>query len=246
VPGNVAQARASAEREKQRIRDVKGVVQPGAPLTVKFTPPPDDAYEKATWPKVIGRTGIGQWDQMAQKIVKDKPAMTLSDEGWASPKPVLSGRATLIYLFDPLDTEIAQVAAKMSRLQSAHARDLVVVASIPKVRDDGSASDAEKQQVQDRRIKMAKDYVQQTGLNHAMNVSPLQLEGQDLSQIVYPVNFRSEVTVAFLVSTDGKCRWVGNQYWDGFETVVNEFINTDPGVQARRKAEDAEAKMFGN
>jgi hypothetical protein len=247
VPGNLAKSIAEQEREKLRMRDVKGLVQPGAPLTVPFTPPPDESYARASWPGVVTKTGVSQWDQMAEKIRKDRPVMTLNDEGWASPKPVSTGRVSLIYLFDPLDTEIAQVAAKMSRLQSAHARDLVVVANLRKIRDDGaSATEEEKQRTAERRINTAKDYVRQTGLNHGMNVISVQLEGQELNDIVVPVSSRREVTLAFLVSSDGHCRWVGNQYWDGFETVVSEFIDTDPGVRARRKAEDAQAKLSGN
>lgn len=246
VPGQIASAMAALEREKMKMRDVKGVVQPGSPLTVPYTPPPDEAYAKAPWPAVITKTGISQYDTMAERILKDKPAMALSDEGWASAKPVTSGRVVMIYLFDPLDTEIAEVAGKMSRAQSAYARDLVVVANLMKARDDSNQSEEEKQRSLDRRIAASKDYVRQTALNHGLNVVPIQIDNQDLTQIVVPIDSRRHFTLVFLVSTDGKCRWVGSPYWDGFDTVVADFLNADPGVQSRRKAEDLQAKMSGN
>ncbi len=246
VPGQLAQAAIAAERDKMKFRDVKGIVQPGAPLTVTYTPPPDDAYAKATWPAVITKTGVSQYDTMAEQIVKDKPAIALSDEGWASAKPVTSGRVILLYLFDPLDTEIAEVAGKMSRVQAAYARDMVVVASIIQVQPDNSLSEEDKQKGLEQRISAAKDYVRQTGLNHGLNVVPIQLNNQNLTEVVYPIDSRHHATLAFMISTDGKCRWIGSPYWPGFDTVVSEFLNADPGVQARRKAEDLQAKMSGN
>lgn len=246
VPGRLAEAIAAEERAKMKIRDVKGVVKPGEPLTVPYTAPADDAYAKANWPAVITKSGFSQYDTFAERILKDKPAITLSDDGWASAKPVMTGRVTLIYLFDPLDTQIAEVAGKMSRLQSAYARDLVVVADLMQARDDGNQSEEQKQKDRDRRVASAKDYVRQTGLNHGLNVVAFQIDNQDLTQIEYPIDSRHHDTLAFMVSTDGKCRWVGSPYWNGFETVVADFLNADPGVQSRRRAEDQQAKMSGN
>jgi peroxiredoxin len=246
APAEHEKTLAAAEREKHRIRSVKGLPQPGSPLTVPFNPPAEEVFERANWPLVITKTGASQFDTMAEKIRKDRPPLPLSDEGWASPKPVATGRVMLVYLFDPLDTQIAGVASKMARLQDAHIRDLVVVANVMKSRDDASATEEEKQRNSERRLNSARDYVRQNSLNHAMNVVPIQVEGINDGTYVVPTNSRQQVTLAFLVSTDGRCRWVGNQYWDGFETVVSSFIEADPGVKARRHAEATAAKLSGN
>jgi hypothetical protein len=244
VPANVAKSAAERARDAMKSRGIKGLVQPGAPLTVEFSPPAEEEYTRASWPKVITKTGVHEYDAVAQKIAKDRPSMALNDEGWVTKPMVPTGRVLLIYTYDPLDTQIREVADKMSRLQTAHARDLVVTASLVKMPEDSTLSDQEKKERDERRVEQCRRYARDTALNHGLNTVPLQLDGQDMNQIVIAES-RNYLTIAFMVSTDGHCRWIGNPYWDGFETWVKDFINADPGVQARRKAEDAQAKAQG-
>lgn len=244
VPGIVADGIQSAAREKMRIRGVAGVVRPGEPLTVTFNPPSEEAYDQAKWPGVVTKTGVGQYDTMAERIRKDKPNLVLNDETWVTPRPVNTGRVTLVYTIDVLDEQVKPIATRMASLQRAHARDLVVVGTQDKASDDSSLTDAEKRQRNEARLKAAKDFVATSALNHGLNTTLIGLGG-DTSEIVSIFRLRHEATTAFLVSSDGKVRWCGNPYWDGFEKNVELFIDADPGVKARRAAEDAAARSSG-
>ncbi len=246
VPGAVSKSAAERQRDLMKSREVRGVVRPGQPLTVPFTPPPDESYARARWPGVITKTGVSQFDQVASRVAKEKPAVTLPDEGWLTPRPSATGRVTLVYQLDPLDSEVSEIPDKMARLQDAFPRDLVVVGSTFEKREDGSLSEEEKAERKRRNVETAREIVRQRSLNHAFNVEPFKIGDQGLGDIVIPLASRRHFSIAYLVSTDGRCRWIGNQYWDGFDTVVNDFIEADPGVRARRKAEEAAAKSAGN
>jgi len=246
VPANTLKTAAEVERDARKARVVRGVVKPGAPLTVPYSPPPDESYSNANWPEVVRKTGFSEYDTMADKVHKDKPQMALNDEGWAAVKPVVTGRVQLIYTFDPLDGQTGEVADKMSRVQTAHARDLVVAAVFTKAGEDNSRSEEEKKRDEERRVAVAKKFAVDTSLNHGMNTVPIQFDNQDLQNTAIFTDSRRHFSIVFLVGTDGRCRWVGNQWWQGFETTVKSFIEADPGVKARRRAEDAQAKASGN
>lgn len=245
VPGAAARAAEERQREMLKSREVRGAVRPGQPLTVPFTPPPEEAYARARWPAVVTKTGVSQFDQVAGRIAKDKPAATMPDEGWLTPKPVPTGRVTLIYQLDPMDSEVSEIPDKMARLQEAFPRDLTVIGTVFESRDDGSLSEEEKAQRKRRRVEAMRELIRQRNLNHAFNAEPFKIGDQGLGDVVIPLASRRHFSIAYLVSTDGRCRWIGNQYWEGFDTVVGDFIEADPGVRARRKAEEAAAKAAG-
>jgi hypothetical protein len=240
VPGIVADGIRAAEMEKMRIRGVTGVVKPGLPLTVTFNPPSEEEYDKARWPSVVTKTGVGQYDTMAERIRKERPNLVLNEETWVTPRPVNTGRVTLVYTIDILDEQIKPIATRMSNLQRAYPRDLVVVATQAKAPDESNLTDAEKRERANARQRAARDFVTTSGLNHGFNTTLVGLG--DNSEIVSIFALRHENTTAFLVSSDGRVRWCGNPYWDGFEKIVDLFIEADPGVKARRAAEAAAAR----
>ena len=240
VPGIVADGIRAAELEKMRIRDVAGVVKPGQPLTVTFNPPSEEEYGRARWPAVVTKTGVGQYDTMAERVRKERPNLVLNEETWVTPRPVNTGRVTLVYTIDILDEQIKPIATRMSSLQRAYPRDLVVVATQAKAPDESNLTDAEKQERAQARQRAARDFVTTSGLNHGFNTTLVGLG--DNSEIVSIFALRHENTTAFLVSSDGRVRWCGNPYWDGFEKNVDLFIEADPGVKARRAAEAAAAR----
>lgn len=241
VPGIVADKARAEEIERMRIRGVSGVVRPGEPLKVPYTAPPEEAYASAKYPRPNNRTGVGQYDTMVDRIIKERPPLTLNEETWATPKPVSDGRVMLVYTIDVLDEQVKQIASKMASLQRAHARDMVVAGTLLKPGDDSNLTDEEKKKREESRLRAARDFVATSNLNHGLNTSLLGL-GSDTSEIVRVLRMRHEAVTAFLVSTDGKVRWCGNPYWEGFEKNVELFIEADPGVKARRAAEDAAAK----
>ncbi|MBY0308826.1 MAG: hypothetical protein K2Q09_08800, partial [Phycisphaerales bacterium] len=45
------------------------------------------------------------------------------------------------------------------------------------------------------------------------------------------------IPMVYVLSTDGTVRWEGNPLSDNFRRIVEQIINVDPGVKARRDAE---------
>lgn len=51
------------------------------------------------------------------------------------------------------------------------------------------------------------------------------------------------IPTVYIISTDGKVRWMGSPLQPEFQKVVEWTIDRDPGVKARRDAEAAKLKI---
>lgn len=242
VPGAVKDAARQRELDRLKTADTKGLFKPGMALTVEFPDPADEAYQSADWPKMIEKTGYSEFDQMVEKVKKESPTFALPDDGWVTPVPVTRGRITAVYMINPLLADFRGQIPIMNRIQDALARDLVVVAA-PLTSDPNtmsSMSEDEKQKKQREELEAFSRLRQTQVVNHAMVATPAFPAGID--KYYYFIESMRERGIVLLLSSDGRVRWIGNPHFDQFRTAVDQMIRVDPGVQARRRAEDIKVK----
>jgi hypothetical protein len=240
---------AAADRDKMRIRDVKGRVKPGEAPTVQFEVPDAEVFKMVKWPrlsKIENANGDGAtaYNTLVERINKDAPAVTLPEEGWSS-RPDTKGKLTILYIVDPTWRDMMNIMTPMNRIQDVFERDAVVVANVAKYQQPQQSQEQDPREVaeyQARVERIIKSIHQNRQLNHPTVTAPIP--GDLFANNVLPIFGRSvdEVAVTLIISSDGVLRWIGHPTTDTFASTVETFIRLDPGVQARRKAEDAAAK----
>lgn len=242
ILGDRAAREAAAERDRMRIRDVKGRVKPGEAPTVQFEVPDAEVFRQVKWPRLANTGGGNQvYDQLVESINKDAPQLPFPEEGWPGVKPNTKGKITILYLIEPNIRDMMNIFATMNRVQDVYERDAVVIGWVyPDPNREQNLDDRQKAELQQRIERITKSVRDNRTLNHTLGAGVFSIAA---FQQGIPVFGRSidEVAVTMLVTSDGSLRWVGHPGEDTFHTMMKRLIQLDPGVQARRKAEDAAA-----
>lgn len=204
---------------------------------VPFLPPPPQSYTLVDWPKPP------EDDNNRNRNNNDGPrGMALPENGWISgAKPRTDGRAVVLYTWRLDDTRSAEIARQMERLQSQLGRDVVIAGVCVGVQSDERNSRDQPQidpAVFVSRIEQFRAY---HGLTHPM-ISDL---GGNLT--VGNDNRRNadEDYTGAVVSSDSIVRWEGAVSNPAFRAALDRVIDIDPGVQARRAAEQAYIRARG-
>jgi hypothetical protein len=243
ILGDRAAKEAAAERDRMRIRDVSGRVKPGEAPTVQFEVPDAEVFKAIKWPRLAKSGGASQaYDQVVDSINKDAPQLPFPEEGWPGIKPDTKGKITILYLIEPNRRDMMNVFATMNRVQDVYERDAVVIGWVyPDPQREQNLDDREKAELQQRIERIVKSVRDNRTLNHTLGSGQFDLP---MFQQGIPVFGRSidEQAITMLLTSDGSLRWLGHPGVDTFHTTMKKLIELDPGVQARRKAEDAAAK----
>ena len=244
ILSDIEARKAAMERDRTRVRDVSGRVKPGEAPTVQFEVPEPEVFAKVKWPKLAksANNASPAYDQAVDKINKEAPVLALPEEGWPGPRPDTKGKLTVLYLIEPNWRDMMNVFSTMNRIQDIYERDAVVVGWVyPDPRREQNLDDREKAELQQRIARIVQSVRDNRSLNHMLGAGTYQIS---VFTDAIPVFGRSidEIAVTMIITSDGVLRWLGHPGEDTFHTTMNRFINIDPGVQARRKAEDAAAK----
>jgi len=240
--------RARAREEARRTRLLRQQMRLGEMPDVPFEQPPASAYEEADWPTltefVLPDDLFGDGDDPDEI---DPYSVEIPSGDWhPSPPSDIEGKLRMIYLWS---TEQGIGAAnefydQIQRVQAAHKRDVVVMGVA--VRVEESRRRRRSNDEPDTRLAelndLYRDFIDEKRLNHPVinkmddNAFPttlLGLDGRGRGE------FATSATA--LISTDGNVRWIG--YFgienDEFRAALSKMLREDPGVQARRQAEEA-------
>lgn len=253
VAGLVAETPDAAANVNQRLAELAKVrdaeARRSAGLSEKasmiripelsFPQPSEEDYEKATWP-LRPRDESVQDDPKAQL-----PALpvTLPETNWLPNKPSLRGKAVLIYIWHPkLGSTIYNILPAVDQVQKQYKRDVVCVGVMQYLDQwqSGGANtltkdekDPEKMTAEMQRIFNARN------MDHYFAFA-----GGDtslLSQaIANSTSGQIPIPTLLILSSDGKCRWwVSEKSRVSWDAALLTIIENDPGIAARRKAEDA-------
>lgn len=257
VQGRLDDARAEAEREFRRVREVEPTTPLDALPEVPFIPPGDEAYAALEWPRSVeaekdNRTGDNE-------ISTTK--LSLRDEGWVGARPAMTGRVIVVYHWHPdIRPSHSPFQYEIDELARKRGRDVAVIGALS-TPDAGVASSwTDKQKAdyrdQERLTKLMREYHESRRVQHAFygdfNNSVWGNYG-DQRGSSGEVNF---VPFAAIYSSDMRLRWYGyvgplfrhtDQVAgrDAFLAALDRAIKIDPGVEARREAEQAYLRARG-
>jgi thiol-disulfide isomerase/thioredoxin len=238
VPTDLAAGKQQAERERWKTRDAAAVDGKSVPK-VEFTPAPAEAFAKANWPRImLHDTGIQQLDDLAKKVFNDKPKFALPADGMLPAVPDNKGKLTVVYYMDTRQQSQLNVVPLMNRTQDAFLRDVVVVGSTMRFdRGQGfSGGDDDQKKREERDRRYAETIASRGDFNHSITTKEIARE--TLGDVLTIGRSREELNLAVIASSDGIIRWVGNPFMEHFRPAIEALIKVDPGVQARRAAED--------
>lgn len=210
---------------------------------VDFEQPSEDEYSQARWPRL---PKVQQGAADAEEAAALQP-ITFPEDGWYPRKPDTNGRAVLAYLWHPKQTRtFYDTMPLMDRLQRNHGRDLVCIGVLVVADSVGdtqlTAADKDPDKLRARMEEMARS----RRLEHFLVV---QSEG---GPTVYDQATGGQgggsipVPAYVLLSSDGKARWWSSQdAVMSYEAALLAILENDPGIQARRAAEDQWLKAQG-
>ena len=231
-----------AERARQdriKAQSTASINQNADLTSIPELPFPDvspEAYELAGWPKLTDSNG-------RQDAI---PSLAIPSEGWlpGNKAPATKGRVLIAYLWNPDVPATASLVKEMDLLQRERGRDVavfgIVVTRNTLLGNSSSWGDEQALALEAELLqKRTVTYANTNRLAHAITFDPTG------TLISFQNNSNLTGTRAVVASSDGVVRWFGDPRSASFKAAVDGAISRDPGVQARRAAENAWLKTRG-
>ncbi|USN97965.1 MAG: TlpA family protein disulfide reductase [Phycisphaeraceae bacterium] len=261
-----AEAKANAAAEARRTEQLRSRINLAELPWPDFPQPSEDAYNAAEWPKM----DTGGEDSRGRRR-RDAPTGPVSinwnkELTWEPNFPEhTAGRLTLVYLFDPTAiTEwsrgghtIAEAFRAMDQVQASHSRDLLVVGEMvnPTPDDNRRRRGDEDNQMKPEQVAENFRKMMAIPVNH-YRVS--DIGGTVIAGRLSPNNgeqgrgrgSREGFVLPYfvLVSSDGVVRWHGSittsENAAAWQAALDTMLKVDPGLIARRSAEEAYIKSI--
>ncbi len=246
VIDRIADATRRAELEARRT----GRINQSATLreipAVPFAMPSAEAYANLRWPRPPRNQSTPQ-GQEPEAIARP---VALPREGWWPQPPSPLGRATVIYFVDRRVPQTVEMIGDMDDLQRRYSRDLNVIGSLSPILQDNSQPTATPASPATDPMEVIRRAHENMGLAHTLVLDPAgALIGAAGGGTTTTFSFNSgggvSPTYAAIASSDGIVRWFGDATSTAFESAVREVARIDPGVKARRAAEDEYVRRHG-
>lgn len=213
------QFRALLAKEKSEF-ERPGTANAVLKKAVEFTLPDASAYTKAPWPeKNKDQNNLGANDIQEQKLPNAEAFG--QKEIWLTEKPDWNGKIILIDFWATWCAPCKKAMPMLDDLAKTWKKDLVII---------GNTGATEDQKTVERFLRAKNE------LAYYHN-----FDDREKDTLYKAVGVRA-IPHCVIVSTDGTVRWQGNPLASNFRNVVELIIAVDPGVQARRKAEELALK----
>ncbi len=229
-----------ARQEKIKAQST-AAINPQADLTsvpeLPFPEPSPEAYANAGFAKMTDSQG------------REESVATLAipPEGWlpGNKAPATKGRVLIAYLWNPDVPVSASLVKDMDLLQRERGRDVAVFGVVVTrgVLSGGSSSfqnEADQFQEVELLTRRTLAYATSNNLSHVITFDPSG------TLVTFPSNSANQsATRAVVASSDGVVRWYGDPRSASFRAAVDSAVSRDPGVRARRAAEQTWLKSRG-
>jgi len=205
---------------------------------LSFRQPSESEYAKAEWPALP----LDEQKQTSNPglTLLARP-VTLTEDNWIPKRPNLKGRVVVAYLFHPRLSRFKSfndLIPRMDLFQRQYGRDVVVVGLLTNFEQVNLAGITFTDDDKDvAKLEEAfKVYAKSRNFEHYLATSfgsNLYLQATDQSG-----GGEFPIPAFVIISTDGVCRW-----WSApkaratADAALLQVLRADPGVQARRKAE---------
>lgn len=228
----LAQEAAERRRTERTSTGINNQVDLRELPEVDFETPTPQQYEDARWPTMGSEQERNRFGDEGPWTISITPA-----DGEFLPKPpVVRGRATLLYFWNPASTPTYRTLVdRMDRIQRRHGRDLAVVSVATRLNERNNWNE-DVSAIQQQISGAVRGLAREARLAHTMMID---VNGRVLEQAQGNSYQRNEGTGSpvAIVSSDGVVRWVGFASDRGFESALGQVLLVDPGVRARKAAE---------
>jgi hypothetical protein len=208
---------------------------------VPFEAPAAETYKRPKWP-VMPRDPNQPPPQPGQEEVL--PTVALPEVGFFPSKPTTTGRAVLLYFWHPLAPQSFQVMPSMDMRQRRYGRDLVVIGVMTPIKD-ASGQDVKLDEDHAKVEKRIHEFINSRDLQHPLLIDLAGAIMTTVKRDQYSSNNNVTNYVAIL-SSDGTLRWAGSVSMPAFQAALDRVLAVDPGISARRSAEEEYIKSKGN
>jgi hypothetical protein len=244
-PKSLAKLATETDRKRWLTKDVTGPA-PGEEPAVDFPEPDEDAYKAARWPYMVGKV---EKDPIFDKIRHEAPKIqSWPEEDWVPAAPKRAGKLVVVYFMDPKEVDMLNVIPAMNRLHDEYKRDVVVAGALFKLGansltgNDSGVGGEEDEKLKQRNKDAIATILRTRSVNHYLNPAKIRAENLELlggGMVPRLSPSRDEIGICIVLSSDLRMRWIGNPYDQDLKVALDKLIAVDPGVKARRKAEDA-------
>lgn len=233
----IADARRRAEIEARRTARINQQADLTNIPEVPFVMPTPEQYALVRWPQFPRDPNQPQFtnDQQAPRKI------TMPRDGFWPAAPAGLGRASVVYFFDRRVPESTALIPQMEAIQLRHKRDLYVIGALTPLRQDNTGQQPTTPAVDP--LQVVRQAYERAGLTHVLVADPGgallgSASGNTSGFGGFSGSTQGPPVWAAVVSSDGTVRWFGNPNTPAFESAVQVVAREDPGVRARRQAED--------
>lgn len=234
IKSSMADVQRKADEAARRSASIRQEVSLKTIPELSFTEPAPEIYEKTIWPKEEKKANSSS-DNKGPKTLN---IPTQTDQYFPS-DPKLKGRCIVVYAWSPeLRVTYEKVMPSMDRLQTEKGRDIAVIGAVIPVVDQNNR---DKPNEDDAAIgKRIIRFVQGRSISHPQFIATNDVFGTGNS-----FTGENALPYAAVASSNGVIRWEGSPNSPGFKAAIEQVIAADPGVKARRAAEEAFLKAQG-
>lgn len=233
VEAKKAQERAEARRSGSINQSVTLENMPVIP----FTKPTPEQYAATNWPKIDE-----ELLREAQSIDQLTPPLPIPDGEWLNGKPNTEGKIIVLYVWHPADRDSA--TALMDRMEDLHrqrGRDIAVMGVMGPIGDNRSRRN-DGGLIADKFLDIP---ITLEGMRAAMGAKRVTQPLIATSAFAAPEIGRNRgrsdsiTGMVFVASSDGRVRRAASwRTWSQVQQAIDHLLREDPGVKARREAED--------
>ncbi len=228
---------AVRDAEFRRPQTIQSQVNLSTMPEVPFVAPGEAAYASTSWPE--RKTDE---DNRGRDEDRGPRPMPVPAAGWVSEPPKAGGRAVVYYAWELDDPRGVQIVREMETLQKQLGRDAVIVGVLTGVRSKEQNRGRDEDRVNpEELLRRATQFRTTHGVSHPMILDA----GGGIFQADNQSRREGQDYAATVVSSDSILRWEGAISDDGFRAALNRVINVDPGIRARRAAEEAYIRAKG-
>ncbi len=248
IESRLASERAAVERERRMSRGINEGVGFENVLNVPFAPPSAEEYAAVKWPE--RELSPNERRRNSRRNADAGPtAWAAPGEGWFRDRaPNINGRVRVVYTWHPsVRSSLDELMFRMDDVQQRYRRDVVVVGVMgPMNTDDRRRRNEEPDPLRD--LPATTDTIQTYVGNRSLSQYLVAMPGGVNIPVEDTRNRRGGVPIGavMIVSTDGivrRAEYASN--WEELQRALDTTLRVDPGVKARRAAEDAFIRSGG-
>ena len=234
-------------REQERLRQRAEARRSGAinqnislenlPV-IPFAKPTPEQYEATNWPK-IDKYLLEQ----AQSYDELTPPFAVPDGEWLNGKPNTEGKIIVAYLWHPIHRDhMTDLMLRMEDMYKQQGRDIAVMGFMARSDNWERRGSNEGGLIRDEYLDLPmsmdglKEALGGKRIEHsllAVEANPFPAIGRDQR------NDRVNLGEVIVVSSDGRVRRsVSWRQWSKIQQAIDQLLRVDPGVKARREAEE--------